>query len=54
MDQNNIKNICHFGKVGEEKRDFMRLTEPHDRVEMMNDIDIKRRVSDQDIVTKGY
>ena len=41
MDQNNIKDICHFGKVGENTRDFMGLTESHDRVEMMKDIDRK-------------
>ena len=32
----------------------MRLTESHDRVEMMNDVGRKRRVSDQNIVTEGY
>ena len=38
MDYNNIKDLCHFGKVGEKIGDFMRPTGSHDRMEMMKDV----------------
>ena len=42
MDYNNIKDLCHFGKVGEKIGDFMRPIGSHGRGEMMNDIKIEK------------